>query len=365
MAEPRLPRHIKTLDSMRAISSLAVFASHIVQIFWLPLVGVHTPIYQVNSLLSETAVIVFFLLSGYLIAMSIRKNIVTNSYFMLSDFAAARAARIYPPLIFAILVSLGVFYLIKLASLAGVSTPLQNPSDLYSARDLIALKPSEIARSLLMIGGLLEINGPLWSLYIEVPLYAAAGVAAMALKGRGQIGRACAIIVFAALVWFIVERNYTYYAVWWLIGAIFFLYQIIRNCLVWFAGSVLGIAVLYLSPATPTVEVVRLCAMFAISYAMFFVWTWESWWLEEISGISYKLYLIHFPLLILGYSVFVSLHSAEPPSLESRLLATLLSFLTAFTVAWFVGAYVENTKRFQRLIFALARFPFRNLTAGM
>ena len=350
MTASGIPRHNMALDSMRALSSLAVFASHLVLIFWLPRAGARDPVYPVTHVVSETAVIIFFLLSGYLITMSIWKNITDNGHFRSSDFAVARIARIYPPLIAAILVSVGVFGVLTMAGLPGVAVPLRHPSDVYSIRDILTLRPGEIVKSLLMWGGLLQIDGPLWSLYIEVPLYAAAGAAALALKGRGGIGRVCGIITFAALTWFMLERGYVLYAAWWLMGAVFFAWRVRPGRLVWLAGAALAAVILAFSPASPMLEALRLCVLLGLSIAMFFFWRWKSPWLEDIAGISYTLYLVHFPLLLLAYSLFVSLQGAAPPSPTARLLAALSGAVATFTAAWFLGRQAEDTKRFRRLI---------------
>ena len=352
---PRLPRHVKTLDSMRALSALAVFVSHILQIFWLPLIGLGNWVHQTNNQVSESAVIVFFLLSGYLITMSIWKNISRAGHFSLVEFAAARIARIYPPLLCAILVGLAVFALIKLTGLPGATTPLRHPSDLYAARGILAVSAGEIKNSLMMRSGLLDINGPLWSLYIEVQLYAAAGAAAFLLRGRGTpLWRIVAGAVFAALLCSGIYSlpDYLLYGAWWLIGATFFLCQFSahRNLLLALScGSLTG-AVVYFSHTTLPAETARLVAMITLAYLMFFVWSWESPWLENVARFSYTLYLIHFPILILCYSIFLSLQTAPPPSLAERAAASFLGLTLAFVAAWRLGRPAENTRFFKAII---------------
>jgi peptidoglycan/LPS O-acetylase OafA/YrhL len=366
MTTPRIPRHVKTLDSMRAISALIVFASHLLQIFWFPLIGLYNAVHTANSLLSETAVIIFFLLSGYLITMSIWKNIGKSGYFMISEFSAARLARIYPPLLCAILIVLIVFFLIKFTGLPGVSTPLRHPSDLYAARDLLTVSRGEVVSALLMRGGLLQVNGPLWSLYIEVQLYAAAGAAALALKGRVGLWRVAGAAVFAAFCWFIYRHGYLLYAAWWLVGSAFFLCQLYarRDLVLTFACGVLGAAILYFNTAGLAVEAARLCLMLPFSYLMFFVWNWESARLENVAGFSYTLYLIHFPLMVLCYSAFLALQTSAPPALPGRILASLFAASIAYLVAWALGRRVENTRPFKQLILSSFQYGRRRLKTG-
>lgn len=71
MSQSPTIRHSATLDSLRALSALVVLLGHVLQVFWYPVVGLHGPVHVITSALTETSVIVFFLLSGFLITASI------------------------------------------------------------------------------------------------------------------------------------------------------------------------------------------------------------------------------------------------------------------------------------------------------
>ena len=348
------PRHVNTLDSMRALSALAVFLSHLVQIAWLPVLGLGSWLHRANSLLSESAVIVFFLLSGYLITMSIWRNIERSGRFDFLDFAAARIARIYPPLLCAILIALAVYYAIRVLDWPGGASPLRHAGDLYAARDMLSMTRGEIKNALMMRSGLLTINGPLWSLYIEVQLYAAAGAFAYLLRGAGLAWRAAAGLLLGLLLWSSIREtpDYLLYAAWWLLGASFFVCQLSprRNLLLSLVVAGLGAAILYTTHASPLVEATRIALMLILAALMFFVWSWESRLLEEIAGFSYTLYLIHFPIIILVYSGFLALQSAAPPSFAARSVASLAAAVLAYYAARFLGKPAENSRFFKRLI---------------
>lgn len=136
--------HTKSLDAVRAISALTVFLSHIIQIVWLPLVGIGSLVHVVNSFVSETAVIVFFVLSGYLISLSIHRNIENNGGFVAFDYLRSRFLRIYPPLVGAVVLSLSVWGLLEVFELPGVATPLRAASDLYAAREAISITMADV-----------------------------------------------------------------------------------------------------------------------------------------------------------------------------------------------------------------------------
>lgn len=349
----RAPRHVRTLDSMRAISALVVLASHLVQIFWLPVVGLHNPVHFTSNFLSESAVIVFFLLSGYLIAMSIWRNFAKNGHFSHTEYAVSRLARIYPPLLCAVAIAIGIFYLIGFFSLPGGADPLRQAQDLYAAREILQFQWGELASALMLRGGLLDINGPLWSLYIEVALYAAAGALAMAILGRAWPSRMLGILLFLAIC-YAVRRDYQLYGLysaWWLLGVTFFLSQLDeRRKLVTLSAAILpSAAILYLTGTDRTIEAMRIPAMLGLSCLMFFVWQWESKLLERIAGFSYTLYSIHFPILIPGYSIFLHLEGNSAPAGADRMLASLLSTSAALGASWILGRYVENAGFFRKL----------------
>ena len=355
---------------MRALSSLLVFLSHIIQIFWLPVLGLRNWIYSANNLLSESAVIVFFLLSGYLISMSIWKNVSGAGHFSVAEYAISRLARIYPPLLCSVIVALAVFLIINVTGLPGIRSPLKHSSDLYTTRDFLTLVPREVLSALVMKSGMLAVNGPLWTLYIEVKLYIAAGAAAFLLKGDAPLlWRAVAGAgVFVILILFGILRQpeFTLYAIWWLLGAAFFLSQLHaqRGLVLSLVSAFLGAAILLLSVAPIAIEFLRVIILLGLSYLMFFRWTWSSVWLEEVAAFSYTLYLTHFPILILCYSFFLSMHGLGPPTIFHRSLTSVLALAVALTAANYIGGFAENTAYFKRLIWSSFKYVLRNSRAN-
>lgn len=91
-------------------------------------------------------------------------------------------------------------------------------SDHYAARDMVHLSLGEIVRTLLMLQGMLEINGPLWSLYMEAKLYVM--FAALALVSGGMF-RVVLVFVFfyVAKAGIVMNPGFAGYAGMWLIGA--------------------------------------------------------------------------------------------------------------------------------------------------
>ena len=90
-------------ELLRGIAAIIVLIVHAIQLYWFRLIGSSNEIALISGLFGRHAVLLFFLLSGYLITLSILTNIIRNQRFDWTEYAAARIARIYPPLIGAII----------------------------------------------------------------------------------------------------------------------------------------------------------------------------------------------------------------------------------------------------------------------
>ncbi len=354
-------RRKESADSIRAISAFVVVVSHAIQIIWLPVGGLGTWLHRINSFVSDTAVMVFFVLSGFLITASIGANLKRNrDRFSLFDFAVARALRIMPPLLFAILLSCGVFLLMSALNLPGVGRPLSAPGDLYSARDVVSVTAVDVWNTLTMSNGLLVMNGPLWSLYVEVKLYAFAGLIAYLARGRWPFVVRGLLVAFA--LWlagaygFGIVQPHWFYGCWWLLGAAFYVAGR-REWRLRQAG-LMGIAVtagaaLALSPMPAGVEMGRVAFIVALSVLMFYVWSWNEPITRSIASYSYTLYLIHFPVMIFAYAVLVSWSGETAPSLAARTVTALLGVVAAFSCSLLAARRLEDTASIRMSLLAV------------
>jgi peptidoglycan/LPS O-acetylase OafA/YrhL len=161
-------------DVLRGMSACAVFVVHIDHVLFTRLWEESSRVVTLCGLIARLAVLIFFLLSGYLITQSIRLNIDRNGRFDLTEYLVARVARIYPPFIGAILVCVAVWGIIAWFDLPGhVAYGL--PTDIHRLQEgAFDFQWSEIPTGLLMIQGLLNVDGPLWTLYTEFQMYIAA-----------------------------------------------------------------------------------------------------------------------------------------------------------------------------------------------
>ncbi|MFL6812776.1 MAG: acyltransferase family protein, partial [Bradyrhizobium sp.] len=106
-------------DVARGLAALVVFVAHLNQIFIWRFFQPVSWMEMVSGWAARAAVLVFFLLSGLLITKSIISNIKRNGYFEPTDYLLNRIARLYPPLLFAVLLTVVVVSVIHFLGLPG------------------------------------------------------------------------------------------------------------------------------------------------------------------------------------------------------------------------------------------------------
>lgn len=95
---PKRPKHIPSLDGLRAGSMLLVLVTHLATVF----LGIKLP--------GAIAVAMFFLLSGFLITSSFRKQFEKTHSLDIRHFILHRLIRILPPMIATMLFATGLTY---------------------------------------------------------------------------------------------------------------------------------------------------------------------------------------------------------------------------------------------------------------
>lgn len=339
--------YFDNLAGVRGAAAATVLLAHVVQLHFLRF-GLNTSLHQVSSIASEYAVVVFFILSGYLITHTLEANIEHNGKLRLDVYVAARIARLYPPFLYAIGVSLLVFFVMDILGLPGRSGPMRLPGDLYAARDIVHLSLGEIKRALLMLQGMLEINGPLWSLYMEAKLYVLFACAlAMISGGRGIVSKLILAVVFYFVARAGVELNpgFAGYAAMWLIGALaYYVWSEQgdwRNRILMCAGLIIAAELWHMVVDGTVLWIVARDVLIAALI---------SWLLfkrqvripvpQRLADCSYSLYATHFPVLLLAQSLLISTGSI---SVGAALGVAILSTAVAASVA-LVGGAIESKK---------------------
>ncbi|GAA0281988.1 acyltransferase [Alteraurantiacibacter aestuarii] len=157
------------LDLVRGLAALVVLMGHIIDM------DMYTGPFPFHKLMAHNAVVVFFVLSGLVIAHSVHSRPT-----QLRDFVIARMARILPVSLFAVAFSLALF---TYALVNGLDLGMAPPYD--SANIKTVLLPI-VFLSESAIGDGLVWNPPYWSLAYEVWFYVLFAVAVY-LKGRQRV----------------------------------------------------------------------------------------------------------------------------------------------------------------------------------
>lgn len=357
-------------SSIRGVASLVVVIAHANQIFLLRYFGLDYSSAKLFGQLAAQAVMVFFLVSGYLITASILKNIRRNAgQFDLLSYSESRISRIYPPLIFSVLLCLVIYSVICVFSLPGGQAPYGLLGDLYIARVTYEVKMRDFLGLLLMKDGFLQANGPLWSLYIEWRIYIAAGCLALLITVKHVSHK---ILVGVLLLYVLlglrkVDPNALFYAGIWAMGACAALveinasdrlYKISRYC--WMFPVVVLLCFIASDPYI-LLNSWRLGTNGERSFQFAFGILWgallfrKSWLsnaldrtaLRWVGGFSYTLYIVHFPLMLLVLSLTQEFIGY---SFERSLFVAASSVLFVVVLSFFAGRYIEKKERFLPIV---------------
>lgn len=162
------------LESLRGISAIVVLFTHCFQAFIAPF---DLTLYSWVRLLGQAAVMIFFVLSGYLIGHSIQRNTQQYGQFNLRQYTRQRYRRILPPFLFAMALTV-ILYLLAPFLFASQSHAFPNSFGMM-IRTHYLLEAGDFIGSLLFLNGFItptvSANAPLWSLSYEVWFYVLAG----------------------------------------------------------------------------------------------------------------------------------------------------------------------------------------------
>lgn len=261
------------LDSIRGLSALVVLVAHVLMLA-VP-AATTTPLLTVLRVPAQFSVLVFFALSGFLVTRSIIRN-HESGRFRFVPYACDRFNRIVPPLLLAVALTV---------LLSGFS-----------------LSPGEVAGMLLFANGFAVdtpyINGPLWSLAIEVWLYVLAGMVAT----RRPLLVVLAAVLFAVLAFH--SRMFVLLTPVWFAGA-----ALALGLRLWIALAPMVVLLIplilrdgsigaFVSRATPYTGMVAGMVVIAALYAVVLQRVRFPVIFKDSAAYSYTLYITHFPIAL-------------------------------------------------------------------
>ena len=335
------------LGFLRGLASTIVLLAHGVQIFLYRRIGYEHGLGLYTGNAATLAVMFFFVLSGFFITLSLIRNFSRHGRLHLGEFVCARLLRLYPPLLFSLVLCLVIYAVVHGFGLHG-SVTYRFPEDFAPAavaREKIELRATDLCAAATFSARVFwaevpRMNGPLWSLMYEFWYYTLALCIGAAWFNRRWPWAAAGGAVLYLLVLAPDPLCFRLSGIW-LLGALLaaaFAKGVVHQCR-WLTRSALFIAVLHLTTSGQT-----LFDRDGAKYAWGVIFTALLVeilgrpstacklypWLRRLNlgPSSYTLYVIHFPLMLLGLSLL-------GPWLRHRDLA-----VTGLTVTIWMGLIV-------------------------
>ncbi len=369
------------MDSVRGWSSLVVACAHAFQVFVLPKYGLYGLPHLLSSWLACYSVMAFFVVSGFMISLSVNRHRRGGAGFDQGGFLRARVLRIYPPLLASVALCAVVVLLFRSFGIHG-SDSFRLGDEPFLSRERVEMGLSETASTVLLAynivpraPGPIQLNGPLWTLSYEWWFYLLAMFTASALVERrlvlGLLPALGIVGLFAlsgvgALLWPLL-------AVWgcgFALGCAHLRGLLERPRAPAVIGAVALVAVagifaigrgdtiaLVIEPLQRLgtrahwtmclVSIVGACILAALVRVR-----WHGVRCGRLAIYSYTLYLVHYPLMLLMFGLLhPRLHAMDA---LSSVLAAGASVLAVLPVARAIARVVEDRSRIGAAVDRLA-----------
>jgi peptidoglycan/LPS O-acetylase OafA/YrhL len=365
------------MNALRGVSAMVVACVHGFQVFVLPYYGLDSPSHVLTSLLATHAVTMFFIVSGFMICVSTLRHRNADGSFESRKFAEARILRIYPPLIAAIIITVLVYLIIQVLGLHGRES-FRLGGELFVARERATLEWSALPSTIFLLYGAvpgapppINMDGPLWTLGYEWWFYILIFLSARLWNGWSF----STLLPLAAVgVMLLYARNtlFLWFFLIWLSGYwLGYLYIKGQLCTdkFWLRTAALAVSALIvmfvmgrehlvndlLNPFdTPSAQrmmvIVGVFLTLAVSVLIRCATGLGLWIPKSISGLarfSYTLYVIHYPLLLLSFSLLHPLLHNRGWMISLIAVAVVLAPITY--IASKLALIVENRKLLSRL----------------
>lgn len=351
---------LNNLEWWRGVLCFIVFISHLIQIVWFPTIGIKSIFHDVIFCLANVSVIFFFALSGILISYSII-NISEDHYFNWIKYLVNRLSRIYPSLIFVILLSAILVILYSLIN-KGNYNIIKLETDKYLVRDFYSTDFKSIIKTFFMLQwGMGQINGSIWSLFIEWWLYISAMFLFLAIKVKNYNIFKFIYFFLSIIVLYLSYYGYgikvIFYLFIWYLGFIYTLYFryytkkyniicILTGCLFILILFFNGIKAININTSNWLVY-----GLIQIIYSIFFIkicFKYSGKYLfREISKYSYTLYIIHFPIILF---IFALLHQQIKNNYLLLSIESVSLLIIVMLLSKYVALFTENKYLFRNII---------------
>jgi len=353
-----------SLDLIRALAACAVMVGHLRALFFVDFRQLSHKSWPLQALYFLTgfrhqAVIIFFVLSGFLISSTVIRSYVLGKWSW-REYALNRATRLYVVFIPGLLLG---FFWDRLGSwLFATKGIYAHPlTDLGPAVPLQNLTPGNFLGNLFFLQTIFcdtfGSNGPLWSLanefwyYVLFPVALAAGLAWVRRSFRLAVPLTCLAIFIAAFV----GRGILIGFFIWLAGfGLVILYSRVQIRsrfaalgLLCFASVLSGVTfavarLLLQDPLLSDLEVGFVFTLFLFAVLQFAIRRNASPYsalVHRSAGFSYSLYVLHFPFVLFFRTLLVPVERWQPT--PAYLLCAASIGAASLLFAWLVSLVTE------------------------
>jgi peptidoglycan/LPS O-acetylase OafA/YrhL len=362
---------------MRGIAAILVVLQHIRQIAVADASGVpdlavwQKPFYFITAL-GDSSVMIFFVLSGFLVGSSVIKAITTDRWSW-AKYATARISRIYSVLIPALLIGAGLD--IGGNFIFGHATIYA--SDHYNVtlphRIITMITPVIWVGNLFSLQGIfvptLGSNGPLWSLANEWWYYILYPLAILPIVNRNLSIKSIAYVCLCIMILTILTPSIRWLFLVWLMGAcIVFLPQL--KAKVWHIGLCGTLLVFWLAFGALNlfggvyVDLARYMTGFLAASLIYLISCRKAALVNGIyarcthflASISYTLYLTHMPFIVFVTAFLIQDGPKLLPNLSSiaaTIAIAILSVIYAVAIWYLFERHTNIVKQWLESILAI------------
>lgn len=365
------------LDGLRGLAALYVMVGHARWLLWEGYSGFmaqknnysildQAQVYFFSAFrYGHAAVMFFFVLSGFVVHLGYASKLAnegSTATFDWKSYFIRRFRRIYPPLVFALLLTAALDYL---------GCYVLGWQELYFRKTIyplinqnvgINLNPLDFLGNLLLLMDAyfptFGTNGPLWSLKYEWWFY-------MVYPALWYISRyswkwalfAVAILLLSALLIqplpILYQQIFSMLPSWWM-GV--FLADVftkrIKLSLYWLAGLTAILPIVLIKPFTNMILTDNLTALgFMGVLALLLITNAKNYWLNRffsnlkwLGTCSYSLYVLHFPILALLSAYLIHRHGILPNHFLWVWAGIVISIIVAWSIHWVIEIPFTRTK---------------------
>ena len=354
------------LDLLRALAAFLVLFYHWKTMFFVdyPQIPGHRWLFAVPYVLASAghqAVLIFFVLSGFLISSSVFQSL-DGGFWRWRSYLTHRFVRLYVVLIPGLLLC---------AACDWVGLHYSHVPDLYNG---VSAKTHliDVGQTLTLpvfLGNLAFLqtilvpafgsDGALWSLANEFWYYLLFPLGLLALrKGTAVVQRIVFAVVFMGIAWFTRSGILLLFPVW-LAGTLLALLPPLRvgRAFRWFASGGYGLA-LFLFAKGQFLPGLAHDYLFGV-ITFFFIWVLLSArkaagqhkyvsWIRQAARFSFSLYVVHMPLLLLVTAFVAGDRLWSPTSLAADAVALavlILLVLAAYGFGWVTEFRTDRVRR--------------------